>query len=141
MADPLPPLTLGELERIHFWLHRQWLMGQRHLGPRNLRNLEECAALIWRHMRAANISQHNARILETIYMAKPSNYIKVGETKRSKDEQRRQKEIKATLYINNAWVCDVEVITSQEDKDPHGSAIAILMLKFNQMLEVRNVDI
>jgi transcriptional regulator of aromatic amino acid metabolism len=63
---------------------------------------------------------------------KGSTYIRVAETRRSIAEKRRAKEIKATLYVNGALVCEVMPICSAEDDNPEGTAIALLWLAFEQ---------
>src|SRR3954464_4197119 len=79
---------------------------------------------------AQTVRRLNLRGTETAM--KGSTYIKVGETRRSMDEKRKQKEIKATLYVNGALVCEVMPVCSADDDTPEGSAIAALWLKFEQ---------
>lgn len=65
-------------------------------------------------------------------ITKGDSYIKVNETRRSRDEMRKQKEIKATLHVNGRAVCEVLTVCGQEDQNPEGTAISMLWLKFQQ---------
>jgi hypothetical protein len=91
---------------------------------------------------AAMISHGSLQREYRIMNPKMPNYIRVGETRRSKDERRQQKEIKATLYVNWKPVCDVIHICDATDEQPHGTAIAILWLRFEQAVgrNIVNVD-
>jgi hypothetical protein len=79
------------------------------------------------------VKRHNLRGDQPM-TPRPDCYIKASETRRSIAEKRKQKEIKATLYVFQRPVCEILANTSQDDQSPHGSAIALLWLKFQQQV-------